>query len=86
MCKDVTIVQPQSNVRSTVSLREIASGVKTKYTLLYQKAASCDMSEDALARMVRVADDNFSNSCCPATTSDNCYLTAIKHLASIDNS
>lgn len=57
MCKDVTIVQPQSNVRSTVSLREIASGVKTKYTLLYQKAASCDMSEDALARMVRVADD-----------------------------
>lgn len=57
MCKDVTIVQPQSNVRSTVSLREIASGVKTKYTLLYQKAASCDMSEDALARMARVADD-----------------------------
>ena len=57
MCKDVTIVQPQSNVRSTVSLREIASGTKTKYTLLYQKAASCDMSEDALARMVRVADD-----------------------------
>lgn len=57
MCKDVTIVQPQSNVRSTVSLREIASGVKTKYVLLYQKAASCDMSEDALARMVRVADD-----------------------------
>ena len=57
MCKDVTIVQPQSNVRSTVSLREIASGIKTKYTLLYQKAASCDMSEDALARMVRVADD-----------------------------
>ena len=57
MCKDVTIVQPQSNVRSTVSLREIASGVKTKYTLLYQKAASCDMSEDALARMKRVADD-----------------------------
>lgn len=57
MCKDVTIVQPQSNVRSTVSLREIASGVKTKYTLLYQKAASCDMNEDALARMVRVADD-----------------------------
>ena len=57
MCKVVTIVQPQSNVRSTVSLREIASGVKTKYTLLYQKAASCDMSEDALARMVRVADD-----------------------------
>lgn len=57
MCKDVTIVQPQSNVCSTVSLREIASGVKTKYTLLYQKAASCDMSEDALARMVRVADD-----------------------------
>lgn len=57
MCKDVTIVQPQSNVRSTVSLREIASGVKTKYTLLYQKAASCDMSADALARMVRVADD-----------------------------
>ena len=39
MCKDVTIVQPQSNVRSTVSLREIASGIKTKYTLLYQKAA-----------------------------------------------
>ena len=57
MCKDVTIVQPQSNVRSTVSLREIASGVKTKYVLLYQKAASCDMSEDALTRMVRVADD-----------------------------
>lgn len=57
MCKDVTIVQPQSNVRSTVSLREIASGVKTKYTLLYQKAASCDMSADALARMKRVADD-----------------------------
>lgn len=57
MCKDVTIVQPQSNVRSTVSLREIASGTKTKYTLLYQKAASCDMSEDALARMARVADD-----------------------------
>lgn len=57
MCKDVTIVQPQSNVRSTVSLREIASGVKTKYVLLYQKAASCDMSEDALARMARVADD-----------------------------
>ena len=57
MCKDVTIVQPQNNVRSTVSLREIASGTKTKYTLLYQKAASCDMSEDALARMVRVADD-----------------------------
>ena len=57
MCKDVTIVQPQSNVRSTVSLREIASGIKTKYVLLYQKAASCDMSEDALARMVRVADD-----------------------------
>lgn len=57
MCKDVTIVQPQNNVRSTVSLREIASGVKTKYMLLYQKAASCDMSEDALARMVRVADD-----------------------------
>ena len=57
MCKDVTIVQLQSNVRSTVSLREIASGVKTKYTLLYQKAASCDMSEDALARMKRVADD-----------------------------
>ena len=57
MCKDVTIVQPQSNVRSTVSLREIASGVKTQYVLLYQKAASCDMSEDALARMVRVADD-----------------------------
>lgn len=57
MCKDATIVQPQSNVRSTVSLREIASGIKTKYTLLYQKAASCDMSEDALARMVRVADD-----------------------------
>ena len=57
MCKDVTIVQPQSNVRSTVSLREIASGVKTKYALLYQKAASCDMSEDALARMARVADD-----------------------------
>ena len=57
MCKDVTIVQPQSNVRSTVTLREIASGVKTQYVLLYQKAASCDMSEDALARMVRVADD-----------------------------
>ncbi|MBQ8116159.1 MAG: glycosyltransferase family 2 protein [Prevotella sp.] len=57
MCKDVTIVQPQSNVRSTVSLREIASGVKTKYTLLYQKAASCDMSAGALARMKRVADD-----------------------------
>ena len=57
MCKDVTIVQPQSNVRSTVSLREIASGVKTKYTLLYQKASSCDMSADALARMKRVADD-----------------------------
>ncbi len=57
MCKDITIVQPQSNVRSTVSLREIASGVKTKYTLLYQKAASCDMSADALARMKRVADD-----------------------------
>lgn len=57
MCKDVTIVQPQSNVRSTVSLREIASGVKTKYVLLYQKAASCDMSADALARMKRVADD-----------------------------
>lgn len=57
MCKDVAIVQPQSNVRSTVSLREIASGVKTKYTLLYQKAASCDMSADALARMKRVADD-----------------------------
>lgn len=57
MCKDVTIVQPQSNVRSTVSLREIASGVKTRYTLLYQKAASCDMSADALARMKRVADD-----------------------------
>lgn len=57
MCKDVTIVQPQSNVRSTVSLREIASGVKTKYVLLYQKAASCDMNEDALARMARVADD-----------------------------
>lgn len=57
MCKDVTIVQPQSNVRSTVSLREIASGVKKKYTLLYQKAASCDMSADALARMKRVADD-----------------------------
>ncbi len=57
MCKDVTIVQPQSNVRSTVSLREIASGVKTKYTLLYQKTASCDMSADALARMKRVADD-----------------------------
>ena len=57
MCKDVTIVQPQSNVRSTVSLREIASGIKTKYTLLYQKAASCDMSADALARMKRVADD-----------------------------
>ena len=57
MCKDVTIVQPQSNVRSTASLREIASGIKTKYTLLYQKAASCDMSADALARMKRVADD-----------------------------
>ena len=57
MCKDVTIVQPQSNVRSTVSLREIASGTKTKYVLLYQQAASCDMSEDALARMARVADD-----------------------------